>query len=460
MTMDDRQDIRLLKPAQDIWLAAQEVLKRTLPEPSFRSWIKPLRIISIESGEAVFAVHNDFMRGMITNKFKDQIIAALAEILRERPSLKLVIDPSLSTDEYVPTIASISILPNDQQKGSPSVPVFGGTASNSTGNGNTAAASTKANLNTKYSFSTFVVGSHNRFCHSAAMAVAERPGQAYNPLFLYGGVGLGKTHIMQAIGHNVLASSPQMSVRYITCERFTNELINSIRDDRMTEFRRRYRQVDVLLMDDIQFIQGKESTQEELFHTFNTLREAGRQIVLSSDRPPKDISLLEERLRSRFEWGLIADIQAPDLETRVAILRKKCELDRIIVPDDLLQHIASLFTTNIRELEGALIRANAYANLTGTELSVSSLSSILQPVGPARPKANLTLDLIIETVAEHFQIEPSEMRSVKRSHDLALPRHVAMYLAHEMMQMSFPRIGQAFASIHLLYMPIHESKNC
>jgi chromosomal replication initiator protein len=199
-------------------------------------------------------------------------------------------------------------------------------------------------------------------------------------------------------------------------------------------------------MDDIQFIQGKESTQEEFFHTFNALRDSGRQIVLSSDRPPKDISLLEERLRSRFEWGLIADIQPPDLETRVAILRKKCELDRIIVPDDLLQHIASLFTTNIRELEGALIRAYAYANLTGTELTVTSLSSILQPVGAGRTRPNLTLDLIIETVAEHFQIEASEMRSPKRSQDLALPRHVAMYLGHELMQMSFPRIGQAFAN--------------
>jgi chromosomal replication initiator protein len=446
MTADEPKDVRLLKPAQDVWQAAQDVLRKTLSEPSFRVWIKPLRIVSLEAGVAVFAVHNDFMRGMIANKFKDPILTALSEVLREPVSIKLVIDPSIAVDEYVPTIASISIIPAEQKPEPTAGPTSGGTNSAPSGHTGSATASTKANLNSKYTFSTFVVGSHNRFCHSAASAVAERPAQAYNPLFLYGGVGLGKTHIMQAIGHEILRSSPHLSVRYITCERFTNELINSIRDDRMVEFRRRYRQVDVLLMDDIQFIQGKESTQEEFFHTFNALRDSSRQIVLSSDRPPKDISLLEERLRSRFEWGLIADIQIPDLETRVAILRKKCELDHIMVPDDLLEHIASLFTTNIRELEGALIRANAYANLTGAELSVESLSAILQPVGPARPRANLTLDLIIQTVAEHFQIEPSEMRSVKRSHDLSLPRHVAMYLAHELIQMSFPRIGQAFAN--------------
>lgn len=408
-------------------------------------WIKPMKLLSIEAGVANFAVYNEFMRGIINSKFKDSIISALSEIIKETVTIDVTIDPSIRADEYTPTIASISIMPSDPKTDYPAS-ISGGAASGSTAQSLTQTPSTKPGLNTKYTFSTFVVGSHNRFCHSAANAVADRPGQAYNPLFLYGGVGLGKTHIMQAIGHEIMTNSPNLSVRYITCERFTNELINSIRDDRMAEFRRRYRQVDVLLVDDIQFIQGKESTQEEFFHTFNHLRDNHRQIVLSSDRPPKDISLLEERLKSRFEWGLIADIQVPDLETRVAILRKKCEVEKITVPDDLLQHIASLFTNNIRELEGALIRANAYANLTGAELSLSSLSSILQPVGPARPRANLTLDLIIQTVAESFQIESSEMRSVKRSHDLTLPRHIAMYLAHELMQMSFPRIGQAFAN--------------
>jgi chromosomal replication initiator protein len=214
----------------------------------------------------------------------------------------------------------------------------------------------------------------------------------------------------------------------------------------MVDFRRRYRQVDVLLMDDIQFIQGKESTQEEFFHTFNTLRENGKQIVLSSDRPPKAISLLEERLKSRFEWGLIADIQAPDLETRVAILRKKSEMEKMNIPEDIIEYIASVFVNNIRELEGALLRAHAYSNMTGIQLSVKSLENILAPVGPSHTPANVTLEKIIEVVSEHYRIEPSEMRSPKRSQDLALPRHVAMYLAHDLIQLSFPRIGQAFAN--------------
>jgi chromosomal replication initiator protein len=312
---------------------------------------------------------------------------------------------------------------------------------------NPAASLNKANLSPKYIFDTFVVGSHNRFPYSAAQAVAEKPGQAYNPLFVYGGVGLGKTHLMQAIGHSILKHSPQLSVRYISCERFTNELINSIRDDRMMDFRKRYRQIDVLMVDDIQFIQGKESTQEEFFHTFNALRDSNRQIILSSDRPPKAISHLEERLRSRFEWGLIADIQPPDLETRVAILRKKCEVDNMRVSDEVLEYIATVFTTNIRELEGALIRAHAYASLAGSTLTPSVLAGILQPVGPAqKQKATLTIERITDVTAAYYRVESSELRSSKRSQDLAVPRHVAMYLAHELIQMSFPRIGQSFGN--------------
>lgn len=306
----------------------------------------------------------------------------------------------------------------------------------------------RSGLNPKYTFSTFVVGSNNRFCHSAAVAVAQSPGQNYNPLFVYGGVGLGKTHLMQAIGHAIMETNPDVAVRYLSCERFTNDLINSIKDKSTVEFRKRYRNVDVLLIDDIQFIEGKESTQEEFFHTFNALRESGKQIVLSSDRPPKAFSRLEERLRSRFEWGLISDIQAPDYETRLAILRKKCDIDGITVDEGTLNHIASLFTTNIRELEGALIRVNAYANLTGQKVDQISLHSLLTPHGTPVAKPTLTVDAIIKAVAEHFKLQPADLKSKSRSGDLTTPRHIAMHLAHDLMSLSFPRIAQAFDRKH------------
>ena len=305
---------------------------------------------------------------------------------------------------------------------------------------------TRSGLNPKYTFSTFVVGSNNSFCHSAALAVAQSPGHNYNPLFIYGGVGLGKTHLMQAIGHAILENNPNAQIRYLTCERFTNDLINSIKDKSTGEFRKRYRYNDVLLIDDIQFIEGKESTQEEFFHTFNALRDAGKQIILTSDRPPKAFSRLEERLRSRFEWGLISDIQAPDYETRLAILRKKCDLDGIVIDDSALNHIASLFTTNIRELEGALIRVNAYANLTGQKVDQHSLHTLLTPHGTPVSKPSLTVDAIIKAVAEHYKLDPVDLKGKSRAGDLTTPRHIAMHLAHDLMSLSFPRIGQAFGS--------------
>lgn len=304
---------------------------------------------------------------------------------------------------------------------------------------------TRSNLNPKLTFETFVIGPHNSFGHSAAKAVAKNPGQAYNPLFIYGGVGLGKTHLMQSIGNQILSQFPNATVRYISCEIFTNEMITAIREDRMPAFRARYRQVDVLLVDDIHFIEKKESTQEEFFHTFNALRDSGKQIVISADRPPKAFAHLAERLRSRFEWGLICDVQIPDFETRLAILQKKCMSERIAIDASALEYIASVFTTNIRELEGALIKANAYSNLTGKVLDRYSLANILQPSGTLlQPKPVLTIDKIIATVAEAYKVEAGEIRSANRSQDLTLPRHIAMYLALELMQVSTPRVGQAF----------------
>lgn len=450
MTNSETEDVRLLKSNREIWREAQSLLEKKLPASKFESWIRTAQLTEIGSGQATVAVPSEFTRNMITNLCLDDIAKALFEVSGERVQLKVVVDAAATAapSSAITDSTSLNAAMLEQQGkadflGAPSPAPQ---ASNSARLPDSVLTA-RGSLNSKYIFETFVVGANNRFSHSAALAVAQRPGQAYNPLFIYGGVGLGKTHIMHAIGHEILRHTPTASVRYISCEKFTNELINSIRDDRMTDFRKRYRQVDVLLVDDIQFLQGKESTQEEFFHTFNALRDSGHQIVLSSDRPPKAISHLEERLRSRFEWGLIADIQAPDLETRMAILRKKCDAEGMRIEDDALEYIASVFTSNIRELEGALIRANAYCSLTGEALTVSSLAGMLQPSVPSnKPKVTLTIDRIIQTVSNFFRVEPSELRSAKRSQDLALPRHVAMYLAHELIQMSFPRIGQAFGN--------------
>jgi len=451
MIIQEREDVRLERSVAEVWKQVQEILEEKLSHATYESWVRPTKLLEINGDEAVIGVRNDFNRSWILNYHVGTIIEALAQVMSRRMSARLVVDSTIETDTYTASIASIAVLPIS---GSGLSAPGGGQSRAQAANSPMAIRTPQpdssqlrqqpASLNSKYTFDAFVVGSHNRFSHSAAMAVAERPGQAYNPLFIYGGVGLGKTHIMQAIGHQIIERSPHMQVRYMSCERFTNELINSIKDDRMIEFRKRYRQIDVLLMDDIQFIQGKERTQEEFFHTFNALRDSGRQIVLSSDGPPKALSQLEERLRSRFEWGLIADIQTPDLETRMAILSKKSELENMQVPGDVLEYIASLFTTNIRELEGALIRAHAYTTLTGAPLNLKTVSEVLQPGRPSQPKAPLTIEKIIEAVASHYRVEPSEIKSEKRSHDLALPRHVAMYLAHSLMQMSFPRIGDAF----------------
>lgn len=356
-------------------------------------------------------------------------------------ALNVVVDPRAEQESYNASIASLS--PPEPASGSkaappadfivPAQPQF-------------SARVTSTNLSPKYTFDSFVIGSHNRFLHSAALSVAERPGLSYNPLFIYGGVGLGKTHIMQAIGNQLLRSNPHLVVRYLSCETFTNELINYIRDDKMKEFRKRYRQVDVLLIDDIQFIEGKEATQEEFFHTFNALKDNDKQIVLSCDRPPKALGRLEARLRSRFEWGLIADIQTPDLETRLAILGKKADSEKLAVPKDVLEFIANSYTTNIRELEGALLRITAYSRMTGSPINIDMAAQVLEPSGPPKAKKIITLDQILDVVASHYRLEVSELRSTNRSQHLALPRHVAMYLAHELLDMSFPRIGEAFSN--------------
>jgi len=299
-------------------------------------------------------------------------------------------------------------------------------------------------LNPKYSFDSFVVGNSNRFAHAASYAVAESPARAYNPLFIYGGVGLGKTHLMQAIGHHILNKNQQTTVVYASSEHFTNELINSIRDDTTCDFRNKYRNIDVLLIDDIQFLAGKERTQEEFFHTFNALYEANKQIVISSDRPPREIPTLEDRLRSRFEWGLLTDIQSPDLETRIAILKKKAQLESLEVPNEVMLYIATNIQSNIRELEGALTRAVAFSKIQGKEISMELVAKALENILPPPAPQLITLDAIREAVAEYFGITTSDLNSKRRTRQLAFPRQIAMYLTRELTDLSLPKIGEDF----------------
>ena len=303
------------------------------------------------------------------------------------------------------------------------------------------------NLNTRYTFGSFVVGLSNQLAHAASIAVAEQPSKAYNPLFLYGGVGLGKTHLMHAIGHSVKIVYPQTSLAYISSEHFMNELIHAIRYDRTPAFREKYRNIDVLLMDDIQFLAGKERTQEEFFHTFNALYDAQKQIVISSDSSPRDIPTLEERLHSRFEWGLIADIQPPDLETKVAILRKKAELHRIPLPDDVAFFICSNTKSNIRELEGALIRLTAYSSLTGENISLDLAQSALKNLTESSSRV-ITSDFVQRVVARHFSLKPSDFKIKNNSRRVALPRQIAMFLSKELTGNSLPQIGRDFGGRH------------
>lgn len=302
----------------------------------------------------------------------------------------------------------------------------------------------RAILNPKYVFETFVIGNSNRLAHAASLAVAEAPAQAYNPFFVYGGVGLGKTHLMHAIGHRILQNHPDLKLMYISSEKFTNELINSIRDGNPESFRQKYRNIDVLLVDDIQFLSKKEHTQEEFFHTFNTLHEANKQIIISSDRPPREIQTLEDRLRSRFEWGLITDIQPPDLETRIAILRKKALIENLNVSNDVMVYIASRIDNNIRELEGALIRVMAYASLTGQDISIDLATEALKDIFPHGKPKQITIELIQEVISTYFKVRQEELLAKKRTRNVAYPRQIAMYLARELTETSLPRIGEMF----------------
>jgi chromosomal replication initiator protein len=304
-----------------------------------------------------------------------------------------------------------------------------------------------AQLNPRYIFSGFVIGSGNQFAHAAALAVATSPGKAYNPLFLYGGVGMGKTHLMQAVGHEVKQRQPESSIVYLSAEKFTNEMINSIKHDKMVSFRDRFRGVDLLLIDDIQFLAGKERTQEEFFHTFNALHDGNRQIVIASDRPPKELAEIEDRLRSRFEWGLIADIQPPDLETKIAILQKKAESERVTLPNDVSQFIASNIRSNVRELEGALIRLVAYGSLTGTAINLETAQQVLKNIIDQQSR-KVTIEAIQKAVSEQFGLRLPEIKAKNNSRQIVFPRQIAMYLCKHLTEASLPEIGRQFGNKH------------
>ncbi|EKP94764.1 chromosomal replication initiator protein DnaA [Thermaerobacter subterraneus] len=414
----------------EVWAEALQLIERQLTRPSYEAWLRNTRPLSLEDGRLVLAVPNQFARDWVLERCSTAIVDSLRRVLGHDVRLEVVVEPQ-------PAPAAGQVAATSEAALAPGTPA--GPAADAGSSWRTLSQP----LNPKYTFETFVTGSGNRLAHAAALAVAEAPARTYNPLFIYGGVGLGKTHLMQAVAHHVLRKHGSR-VAYVSCETFTNEMINAIRDGKTLEFRNRYRNVDVLLVDDIQFLAGKESTQEEFFHTFNALHEANRQIVISSDRPPKEIPTLEERLRSRFEWGLISDIQPPDFETRVAILRKKAQLEKLRVPDDVIAFIAERIDTNIRELEGALIRLVAFASLTNHEIDLDLAAEVLKDILPP-PRANkVTIARIQEVVAEYYGVKVRDLKARRRTRAIAFPRQVAMYLCRELTEASLPRIGEEF----------------
>jgi chromosomal replication initiator protein len=410
--------------ADDLWDAISRRLRETLGETTHDTWFAHAEARSLGERGLVVAVPNDFTRDWIESHFRT-FVAGAANDLAGRS-----VDVSFDVADHVVQLPA----------GEPRETVQA--ASPAEGPRELA----EPELNAKYTFDLFVIGSSNRFAHAAALAVAEAPAQAYNPLFIYGGTGLGKTHLLQAIGHYVRQHTRRLTMRYVTSETFMNDFIDSLRDKRIEGFKRRYRNYDVLLIDDIQFFEGKERIQEEFFHTFNSLYEGGAQIVISSDRPPREISTLEERLRSRFEWGLLTDIQAPDLETRIAILRKKVNTEGIAVTDpEVLTFIAGRVSSNIRELEGALTRVVAFSSLTDRPMTVDLAEHVLKDVFPqGDPPPEVTIPRIQQAVSDRFGVTVDELVSPRRSQAVAYPRQVAMYLSRELTDSSLPKIGKEF----------------
>jgi chromosomal replication initiator protein len=430
--------------ASNIW---DEILSRVqakVNRHSFYTWFKPTSFVADDGSTVTVRVPNALFKDWITKHYSGVIAEALDEVRRTDALVSFVASGTPEAEARptpppprapVEPVAASGERPtaNHQPPTEEPLPPVQPTSS--------------AGLNPRYTFDTFIVGSSNQFAHAACRAVAEAPSRSYNPLFIYGGVGLGKTHLMHAIGHYVLLHDRNLVLTYISSERFMNEMINAVRYDRLIDFRERYRSVDVLLVDDVQFLAGKEGTQNEFFHTFNALYDSQKQIVLSSDCPPHEIEQLEERLRSRFEWGLIADIQSPDLETKVAILKKKAEAEAVPLPDSVAIYIAGRIKSNIRELEGSLIRLIAYASLTGRELSVDLAQEVLRNVKDHEEKA-ITIDHIQKFVSDYYQLKLADLKSRNNSKSIAMPRQVAMYLCKNLTHASLPEIGRSFGGKH------------
>lgn len=412
----------------ELWDKTLDLIKVELTEVSFNTWLKAIQPVSLSDNTFTLSIPDDFTKGILEARYLTLIKNALKQVSSNYYEIKLVIG-SEDKDALHEEESKLEKAAEDQSYSS---------------------------LNPKYTFDTFVIGNSNRLAHAASVAVAESPAKAYNPLFIYGGVGLGKTHLMHAIGHYILNQNKKAKVVYVSSETFTNELINSIRDDKNEDFRNKYRNIDVLLVDDIQFIAGKERTQEEFFHTFNALHEANKQIIISSDRPPKEIPTLEDRLRSRFEWGLIADIQPPDLETRIAILKKKAKVENLTISDDVMLLIAKKIQSNIRELEGALIRIVAYSSLTNGEINETLAEEALKDIITSIKPKIVSPNTIKEAVGSYFNIKIEDFNAKKRNKSIVYPRQIAMYLCREITDLSLPRIGDEFGRDHTTIMHAHE----
>ena len=392
----------------------KELLKGEVTKISYETWIKDLELQSMENNTIVLIEHTQFQKDSIMSRYYDLFKNTFKYLTNKEWEITVVLNEDGEGGEQ-----SSSAQPEHYTQ------------------------NLNSNLNPKYTFESFVVGNNNRFAHAAALAVAEAPATSYNPLFLYGGVGLGKTHLMHAIANEILVHNKNTSILYVTSEKFTNQLINAIKDNKNEQFRNKYRNIDVLLIDDIQFIAGKERIQEEFFHTFNALHESGKQIVISSDRPPKDINFLEDRLKSRFEWGLIADISNPDYETRLAILRKKAQLDNIIIDDDILSNIANKIDSNIRELEGTLNKLIAKASLINSPITMEMAEKAINDVVTQQEKI-LSIELIQETISKYFNISVNDLKGIKRSVDVTFPRQIAMYLCRNVAGQPLTVIGSKF----------------